>query len=229
MVAPMNDAAAGDEFLWLEAVEGTDAVDWVAAQNARTEAALRDDKFEADRAQLLAIFDANDRIPGIVQRGRFVYNFWTDAAHRRGVWRRTVMASYRTGQPEWEILLDLDALGAAEGTSWVWAGSSWLPGNERRVLISLSRGGADAVTVREFDLAAKRFVEDGFVIPEAKGGAGWLDADTLLVSSAVDGDVTASGLCADGEALGARCCPGSGAGGVRGGPWRCPWLCRRRS
>jgi prolyl oligopeptidase len=193
MLGGMNDIAVDDEFLWLEDVEGEAAIAWVETQNARTEARLRDDRFEADRARFQAIFDSDDRIPGIVRRGVHVYNFWTNAAHKRGVWRRATMASYRTNQPDWEVLLDLDALGAEEGISWVWGGSSWLPGDQRRVLISLSRGGADAVTVREFDLAAREFVEDGFVVPEAKGGASWVDADMLLVTSAHGGDVTASG------------------------------------
>ena len=193
MVGGMNDIPIIDEFLWLEEVDGAEAVEWVATQNARTEAKLRDGQFEADQAALLAIFDSDDRIPGIVRRGDFLYNFWTDAQHKRGVWRRTTMESYRINQPDWEILLDLDALGAAEETSWVWGGSCWLPGDHRRALISLSRGGADAVTVREFDLTAKQFMASGFVIPEAKGGAAWLDADTLLVSSAFGGDVTQSG------------------------------------
>ncbi len=189
----MQKHVQADELLWLEDVEGPEAVAWVEAQNARAEATLRDDRFEADRTALEAIFDSDDRIPGIVRRGDHLYNFWTDARNKRGVWRRITMESYRSVQPEWEVLLDLDALGDAEGVSWVWGGSSWLPGNDQRALISLSRGGADAVTIREFDLAAKRFMDGGFAIPEAKGNAAWVDADTLLVTSAHGGDVTESG------------------------------------
>jgi len=50
-------------------------------------------------------------------------------------------------------------------------------------MLSLSRGGSDAVRLREFDMDAKRFVADGFVLPEAKGGATLFDADTLLLKS----------------------------------------------
>src|SRR6185295_15880966 len=63
-----------------------------------------------------------------------------------------------------------------------------------RAMLSLSRGGSDAVTLREFDIDAKSFVQDGFVLPEAKSGAQWLDADTLLLSSALGaGMATTSG------------------------------------
>ncbi len=189
----MNDPAFDDEFLWLEDIEGTEATAWVAAQNSRTEALLRDAQFETDRKIFLDIFNADDRIPRIVQRGAFLYNFWTDEAHRRGIWRRTTLESYRTAQPVWDTLLDLDALGASEAESWVWAGSSWLPGHHQTVLIALSRGGADATVIREFDLATLQFLADGFYIPEAKTSVSWVDPDTLLVTSADGGDVTSSG------------------------------------
>ena len=88
-------------------------------------------------------------------------------------------------------MLDLDALGAVEGENWVWHGSDTLspavPGGEwRRCLVSLSRGGADATVVREFDLVDKRFLDacdGGFTLPEAKSTASWLDADTLVVGT----------------------------------------------
>ena len=31
--------------------------------------------------------------------------------------------SYRTDNPEWDVLIDLDELAAAEGENWVWAGA----------------------------------------------------------------------------------------------------------
>jgi prolyl oligopeptidase len=189
----MDHNMTDDEFIWLEEIEGAAALDWVARQNQAATARLCDAQFEQDRQTLLGIYQSDDRIPGIVQRGPHVYNFWTDAGHKRGIWRRTTMESYRADAPEWETMLDLDALGAAEAVSWVWGGSIWRPGDLSRVLIKLSRGGADATEIREFDLINKVFLNEGFTIPEAKSDAAWIDADTLLVTSAHGGDVTDSG------------------------------------
>ena len=187
------DALEDDEFLWLEEIDGGRAVAWVEAQNERTEAKLCDAEFEALRADMLRIMSSAERIPRIVQRGPFIYNFWTDAAQPRGIWRRTTMQSYRAAQTEWELLLDLDALGAAEGQSWVWHGAQSLPPLHERYLITLSPGGGDASVTREFDLVSKQFVADGFVLPLGKNGVAWEDADTLLIAPAYDGEVTKAG------------------------------------
>ncbi|MGC9270122.1 prolyl oligopeptidase family serine peptidase [Acidiphilium sp.] len=190
----MDDAAVTDDpYLWLEDIEGARALAWVEAQNQASIARLCDAGFEPDRAVLTAQFNSDDRIPAIVQRGGFVYNFWTDASHPRGVWRRTTLADYRCETPAWDVLLDLDALCAAEGESWVWHGAQTMPPDHPRALISLSPGGSDAATVREFDMTTRRFVPDGFVVPVAKTAVSWLDADTVLLASALGGDVTASG------------------------------------
>ena len=126
-------------------------------------------QFAADRDVLAAIFDRPDKIPYIARRGPYFYNFWTDAQQPRGLWRRTTLESFRLEQPAWEILLDLDALAAAEGEDWIWGGASTRPGTHDRAIVRLSRGGSDAVVLREFDLAAQAFVSDGFSLPEAKG------------------------------------------------------------
>jgi prolyl oligopeptidase len=181
-------ASAEDPFIWLEEVESPQARAWVEARNGETKRALCDEEFERDRAGLLAILDAPDRIPAAVQRGRHLYNFWRDAQNPKGLWRRTTLASYRTAAPAWDTMLDLDALAKAEGEDWVWSGAATLPPAHRLGLVHLSRGGSDASVVREFDLADKRFIDGGFFLPEAKGGAGWLDPDTLLVSSALGGE-----------------------------------------
>ena len=139
-------------------------------------------------ATLLDLLNAPDRIPWIAQRGRHVYNFWQDEEHPKGLWRRTTLAKYRSDDPEWDVLIDLDALAKAEGENWVWRGCTSLPPEHRRGLVQLSRGGADAIVTREFDLTARRFVDDGFVLPEAKFGAAWIDADTLLVSVTLGGE-----------------------------------------
>jgi prolyl oligopeptidase len=50
-------------------------------------------------------------------------------------------------------------------------------------MISLSEGGLDATTWREFDLASRSFVQGGFVLPAAKSSVAWRDEDTLLVGT----------------------------------------------
>ncbi len=192
---PTTDVAAADPFIWLEDVDGEPSRAWVAARNAETEKALCDEAFERDRAAIFDILNAPDRVPGIAKRGPHVYNFWQDEQNRKGLWRRTTLASYRTPAPAWETMLDIDALAKAEGEDWVWRGCNTLPPAHRLGLVQLSRGGADAVVIREFDLDEKRFVDGGFFLPEAKGGAEWLDHDMLLVSSALGGEAfeTASG------------------------------------
>jgi prolyl oligopeptidase len=185
---PDASGAPDDPYLWLEEIDGAQALAWAAARTAETQAAICDGQFERDRAALLDILNAPDRIPGIRQLGSYVYNFWQDEAHPKGLWRRTTMARYRSDDPQWDVLLDVDALAKAEGEDWVWAGCVTLPPEHRLGIVHLSRGGADATVAREFDLEARRFVDDGFVIPETKGGVAWFDADTLLVFVALGGE-----------------------------------------
>ena len=191
---PTIDAPDDDPYLWLEEIDDERALAWVEAENATTLARFGDARFAADRDILTAIFDRPDNIPLIARRSARVFNFWKDAAHSRGLWRATTLDSFRSTTPEWEILLDLDGLSAREGEDWTWSGATTIPGSHDRAIVMLSRGGADAVVLREFDLSAREFVPGGFFLPEAKGGAAWLDRDTLLLSSALgEGMATNSG------------------------------------
>jgi prolyl oligopeptidase len=191
---PTLAAPDDDPWLWLEEVDGARAMEWAAQQTARTAAAFADARFAADRDGLRDAMDRPDRIPFIGRRGGLVYNYWQDATNPRGLWRRTTLDSYRSDSPDWELLLDLDALAAAEGEDWVWKGPGTLPPDHDRALISLSRGGGDATVIREFDLVAKRFLPEGFTLPEGKSGAAWIDRDTLLLSSPLgEGHATSSG------------------------------------
>ncbi len=177
-------SAETDPYLWLEEVDGARAMEWVHAQNARTLGILQGDpRYATLHQEALDIVQSRDRIPspGFTHDGH-IDNFWQDAQHVRGVWRRTTLDSYRTATPQWETILDVDALATAEGANWVYKGSTCLQPEERYCLISLSNGGKDAVTLREFDSVERRFVEGGIVLPESKGGASWIDKDTLLVS-----------------------------------------------
>ncbi len=171
-----------DPFLWLEDIDGERVSAWVSAENAQTDAALRDARYQTDFEAALKILNSEDRLPFVAKHGDHLYNFWKDGNHPRGLWRRTTLESYRTSEPEWDILLDMDALSAAEGVIWEFHGAVRSP-EKTRALVSLSAGGTDAVEIREFEIASKSFVEDGFVIPQAKGSAEWLDMDTLLFNS----------------------------------------------
>jgi prolyl oligopeptidase len=174
--------APSDPFAWLEEVEGSQPLDWVRAQNARTETALAaTPQFKQLEGDIRAILDSNAKIPGVEKIGAYYYNFWKDAQHQRGLWRRTTLDEYRKAEPQWETVLDLDALNATENEKWVWHGAQCLKPKYERCLIALSRGGSDADVTREFDLASKAWVKDGFYRPEAKGGLGWIDQDRVYV------------------------------------------------
>lgn len=196
MTAP---ADADDPYLWLEEVEGERAMAWVEEQNARSLGILTGDpRYQGLHDQALALLEARDRIPspGFRRAGgvEMIDNFWQDADHVRGIWRTTTVDSYATDDPQWETVLDFDALAEAEGANWVYKGASCLPPEGRLCLVNLSDGGKDAVTVREFDRETGQFIEGGITLPESKGGVSWIDADTLLVSRDFgEGSLTDSG------------------------------------
>jgi prolyl oligopeptidase len=183
-----------DPYLWLEDIHGEKPLQWVNEQNAVAFRQLKSDpRYQADYDAILATLDATDRIPMGQLHGGFVFNFWQDDAHVRGLWRRTTMASYQTASPEWETLLDVDRLSVDEGKNWVFKGAKCSP-DLARCLISLSPGGGDTVVLREFDGLAKRFLDDGFNLGEAKAEAAYIDADTILFSTDFgQGTLTASG------------------------------------
>ncbi|MFE3071431.1 prolyl oligopeptidase family protein [Streptomyces sp. NPDC059247] len=173
-----------DPYLWLEDISGDAALAWVAERNAETaDAVAGDTGFETLKKRLREVLDASDRIPYPVRWGDHLYNFWQDAEHVRGVWRRTTLEGYRADEPAWEPLLDLDALAEAEGEKWVWDGAELRRPDHGRALLHLSRDGGDAAVVREFDLGTREFVEDGFRLPEAKSRIGWAGADAVLVGT----------------------------------------------
>jgi prolyl oligopeptidase len=177
-------AVAADPFLWLEEVEGQRALAWVRQENERSLRRLTSDpRYPIAYQQALGILEDRSRIPYGALRGGFVYNFWQDDRHVRGLWRRTSLASYQTLNPSWETLLDVDALGKAEGRNWVYQGVECQPDHGPRCLLSLSDGGQDARFVREFDIPTRSFVTDGFALPEAKSEVTWKDADTVLVAT----------------------------------------------
>tara|TARA_B100000678_G_scaffold189392_1_gene158372 strand:+ start:2847 stop:5006 length:2160 start_codon:yes stop_codon:yes gene_type:complete len=178
--------AENDPFIWLEETRSDRALAWVEGENEKTVAALQTDpRFEELKAEALAIYDAQDRVPGVGFTHYGMVNFWQDANNPKGILRRTTLESWRTDNPEWETILDIDALAAAEGKEWVFGGMSCLPPDGTRCMVSLSDGGKDARVVREFDLETLDFVpesENPFELPESQGSASWVDRDTLLIS-----------------------------------------------
>ncbi len=177
-----TQSAASDPYLWLEDVGGDTALAWVREQNAKSEAELAaTPAFKQLETDIRAILDSDAKIPGVQKIGDHYYNFWKDRNHERGIWRRTTLESYRTDNPQWETVIDLDALNKAEGENWVWHGADCLKPDYQRCLVALSRGGADANVTREFDLSTRSWVDGGFYRQEAKGGLGWIDRDTVYV------------------------------------------------
>jgi prolyl oligopeptidase len=180
--AVSSETTVEDPYLWLEDIHGDKPLEWVHAENAKTAKAYAETpEFEKTRARILEVLDSEARIPYVQKLGAHYYNFWKDAAHPLGIWRRTTLAEYMKAHPKWELVLDLDALSQAEGKRWVWRGADCLKPAYKLCLLAMSPGGGDATVGREFDLGTKAFVKDGFDIAEAKNQFGWIDRDRIYV------------------------------------------------
>ena len=189
-------AGGGDEkYSWLEEVQSEKALAWAKQHNAKTTKLLEArPEYEPIYRRTLEILDSKDKIPMPSILADTIYNFWRDDAHERGIWRRTTLASYHTPNPEWETVLDVDALSKAEGKAWVFHGANCLAPAYERCMVSLSAGGSDAAVQREFDTKAKDFVAGGFQLPEAKSAVSWRDENTLWVGTDFGpGSLTSSG------------------------------------
>jgi prolyl oligopeptidase len=187
--------AQEDPFKWLEEVEGDRALDFVKKQNKITEDRLSTHKvYQEIYSKSLEIYNSPDKIAYPTVNGDFIYNFWQDKEHVRGIWRKASKQSYESGSPEWEVLLDLDEMSKKDNVQWVFKGASGLHPTYDLFLVNLSKGGGDAVEIREFDVNRKAFVEGGFLIEESKGGASFLDRNTVIVSTDFgDNTMTTSG------------------------------------
>jgi prolyl oligopeptidase len=192
--AEVSEALA-DPHLWLEDVAGEKPLAWARERNAESVKALAEsEEFRSLESRILSILDSKERIPMVTKIGERFYNFWRDAAHPKGLWRRTTLAEYKKPDPAWETVIDLDALAADEKENWVWHGAMVLEPADQVCLVSLSRGGADADVVREFDLERKAFVTDGFTLPEAKSRVAWRNENSLFVATDFGpGSLTTSG------------------------------------
>lgn len=191
----MTDTEPNDAYLWLEEVESPKALDWAKTQNLQSTSALeKDSRYKTVEAEISKIILSKDRIPfpNDYANGE-AFNFWQDEKSVRGIWRKTKLSEYQKPNPVWDTILDLDAFAQQENENWVWKGADCSP-NQKRCLVGLSRGGKDAKVVREFDLATKAFVKDGFILPEAKSRVTWFDDNTVFVGTDYGaGSMTSSG------------------------------------
>jgi prolyl oligopeptidase len=171
-----------DNYTWLEDILGEKPMEWVKAENQRTAAVIeKDPRFEGLQADALKVLESPERLPGPQFRGGMIYNTWRDAQHLRGIVRRTTLEDYLNPEPKWETVIDYDALSKTDKQSWVGHGLNCLQPDDSQCLAALSAGGEDAVTLREFDLKAGKFVDGGFQLPRGKQDVTWMDKDTLLV------------------------------------------------
>jgi prolyl oligopeptidase len=182
--AVANAQTPEDPYLWLEDVTGEKPLEWVKSRDAESKAELEaKPEFAQLHERLLAIYNSRSRIPSVQKRGTWLYNFWQDAENPRGVWRRTTLDEYRKTEPKWDVVLDIGKLSTDENEKWVFKGAVCLYPDYKRCLVSLSRGGADAIEIREFDTGSKQFVKGGFLLPESKGSGTWKDIDTIYVET----------------------------------------------
>jgi len=184
-----------EDHLYLEEVLGDKALGEVKAWNKRSlDRLMADPRFSAMEAEALEILQSKDKIPYVSYRGGEVHNFWQDETHVRGIWRKSTLENYLSGDTQWETVLDFDKLAKDEDKNWVYKGNDCLAPDYKTCLINLSDGGKDATVVREFDVATKSFVKGGFETPESKGGVGWIDEDKAIVGIDFgEGSMTESG------------------------------------
>ena len=184
-----------DKFIWLEEVESEKSLDWVKDQNKKTTDVLKSQpEFKDIYDKTLKIYNSKDRIAYPSIKGNYIYNFWKDEKNKRGIWRRTTINEYLGEKIKWETVLDLDVLSEKENENWAYKGATFLYPGFERCMIKLSRGGSDAVEMREFDLVKKDFVKDGFFVPQSKGSVSWVDKNTLIINTNFgEGTMTISG------------------------------------
>jgi prolyl oligopeptidase len=203
-MATATTAKDADPHKFLEDVLGKEPLAWVNERNVECLAKYGDPTKTEDYKRILAILDSKDKIPNIAQIGNsttngMYYNFWQDDKHVQGIWRKTTLESYQTKSPEWQTVLDLDALPPPTtdtASTWVWHGSSLLDegpdGAWDRALISLSPGGSDADTTREMNLVTEEFIDEkdgGFAMPTAaKTSIAYRSRDEVLVGTDFEGD-----------------------------------------
>lgn len=196
-----------DPYTFLEEVESEEALNFAKAANDKCLDELGDPTKGPSYQRILDVLESKDRLAYASSYGydkedknkKIVFNFWKDSENPKGIWRKTTLEDYKSEEPKWKTVLDVDALAEKDGISWVWKGSQALPRRRdpmsedgrvvTRSLLSLSRGGSDATFLKEFDMLAEEFVaEDPFNLPEAKTRASYKSRDVLLVGSSFEDD-----------------------------------------
>lgn len=186
--------AQEDPYIWLENVDAERSLKWVEKWNEKSLAVLTGQpNYKNIYEKNLEIYNSTDRIASPSIYGDYIYNFWQDKEHVRGIWRRTSLKNYLSKNTEWEIVIDIDKISEEDNEKYVFKGAVGLFPNYNKFLVSLSKGGGDAVIVKEFDAKTKTFIEGGFYLPEAKGSASWIDENTLMVSTDFGDGMTTSG------------------------------------
>ncbi len=188
-------AHAQDPFQYLEEVDGTKALEFVNQQNQLSFDILsKRPEYDQVYNKSLEIYNSKDRIEIPSVYGKYIYNFWQDPQHIRGIWRRTSAKKYISGKPEWETILDLDEMQKKDSIKWVFKGATGLFPDYNRFMISLSKGGGDAVIIKEFDVNTRQFISDGFSLAESKGNVSYINKDLLIVATDFgNGSMTSSG------------------------------------
>ncbi|QDQ84131.1 prolyl oligopeptidase family serine peptidase [Paraburkholderia megapolitana] len=183
---PSTDAA--DPYIGLEKLDDPTVDSWVRAQTARTmETFGHTPNADIRTRRLFEAMTAQDRIVTCLRYGDWGYNYWTDEAHPLFFVRRTPWDAWIEGVPEWETVLDVNALDLnnrdGDETRWVLAGFDLIYPTFDRALVSLAPGGSDSIIVREFDVEARAFVDNGFALPDpGYHRVGWIDRNTIYVS-----------------------------------------------
>src|ERR1044072_5603243 len=111
--ARVPDAPADDPFTWLEEIRGERALAWARGESSRTLGELQGDpRYQANYDRALEILQARDRIPARTTRPGPPYILGPAAPPARPPPPPPPWPSPRPGEPQWETVLDIDALAA---------------------------------------------------------------------------------------------------------------------
>lgn len=184
-----------DAFLWLEDVTADRSMEWVAEMNRQTAEAYKSQPiYQQLYQEALQALNNKTRIPQLSQRGKWLYNYWKDAANPRGVYRRIKLQDFKQGRNKWQTVLDMDKYNSEHDGSWTFNGMSCLSPEYRHCLAFLSPGGTDSTVMREFDMKKLTFVKGGFELPNSKMRVAWRDKNNLFVATDFgQGSMTESG------------------------------------
>ncbi len=175
---------ANDNYLWLEEIDSDQSMQWVNQTNQKTQDKLASTPLYSELYnQALSVLNNKSRLPSVSQQGKWLYNYWQDDKHPRGIYRKTTLKQFKKKQPKWQTILDMDAYSKQHGKNYDYHGMTCLPPKGNDCLVFLSPGGGDAIEVREFNLKKKKFISNGFSVPLAKTRVSWIDKDTVYIGT----------------------------------------------